>query len=114
MGHTIILPYIDGVLYGTELPQNISTLENINQPQSVDLMARAYFVLISVDIGAFSNYGSDQKSNVRRPEPKPGNCQAPHLILLITRVEFMITFLELVPHNSFIICRELNNCSYKR
>ena len=28
--HTIILPYIDGVLYGTELPQNISTLENIN------------------------------------------------------------------------------------
>ena len=86
MGHTIILPYIDGVLYGTELPQNISTLENINQPQSVDLMARAYFVLISVDIGAFPNYGSDQKSNVRRPEPKPGNCQAPHLIPLITRV----------------------------
>ena len=70
-------------------------------------------MLISVDVAIFPYNCSDQTNNVRRPESIPGKSQAPHLNTFDHKsTEFMITFLELFPHSSSIICRELNICSY--
>ena len=66
-------------------------------------------MLISVDVAIFPYNCSDQTNNVRRPESIPGKSQPPHLNTFDHKsTEFMITFLELFPHSSFILCRELS------
>ena len=111
---TPLLTYIDGVLFSPELPQyqpfTSKILINYNEkskPRWVFCSDWCRCCIISLRLFRSNELCLQTSAQTSSHSASPLNT-FDH-----KSTEFMITFLELFPHSSFIICRELNICSCK-